>query len=184
MTSYICPISDVSRTHASSSFPSEVQLHKLSSRYFYCPGYTRIQDEISNNCAVCASLKQLPSELLAESTTKNKKFGTDFSADVIKRDGQLILLCREKLSQFTTASILPDEGMDATRNGLVSGIIETMPASGAVIKVDNTPALQALKSESETDGSILKKLNIRIELGRVFNKNKNPVAEKRYKRVS
>ena len=59
-----------------------------------------------------------------------------------------------------------------------------MPASGAVIQVDNAPALQALKSESETDGSILKKLNIRIELGRVFNKNKNPVAEKRYKRVS
>ena len=74
--------------------------------------------------------------------------------------------------------------MDATRNGLVSGIIETMPASDAVIQVDNAPALQALKSESETDGSILKKLNIRIELGRVFNKNKNPVAEKRYKRVS
>ena len=74
--------------------------------------------------------------------------------------------------------------MDAIRNGLVSGIIETMPASGAVIQVDNAPVLQALKSESETDGSILKKLNIRIELGRVFNKNKNPVAEKRYKRVS
>ena len=119
----------------------------------------------------------MPSELLTESTAKNESFGTNFSADVIKRDGQLILLCREKLSQFTTASFLPDEQTEATRNGLISAVIETMPVSGAVVQVDNAPALQSLKSESETDGSILKKLNIKIELGRVFKRNKNPVSE-------
>ena len=121
--------------------PSKVQRQRLSSRHFYCPGYTCIQDEISDNSAVCASLKQLPSELLTESTAKNESFSTNFSADVIKRDGQLILLCREKLSQFTTASFLPDEQTEATRNGLISAVIETMPVSGAVVQVDNAPCL-------------------------------------------
>ena len=46
-----------------------------------------------------------------------------------------------------------------------------------VVQVDNAPALQSLKTESETDGSIPKKLNIKVDLGRIFNKNKNPVAE-------
>ena len=157
--------------------PSKLQIQKLSSRYFYCSGYTRVMDEISDNCAVCASLKQLPSELLTESTTMVEKFGAHYLADVIKRDGQLILLCREKLSQFTTTCFLPNEATDATRNGLISCIIETIPDSGAEVQVDNAPALQSLKSESDTDGSILKKLNIRLDLGRIFNKNKNPVAE-------
>ena len=40
-------------------------------------------DEISDNCAVCASLKQLPSELLTESTTKVEKFGANYSADAL-----------------------------------------------------------------------------------------------------
>jgi len=140
-------------------------------------GYSRIVDDISNNCAVCASLKQLPSELLTESTARVDNFGANFSADVIKQHGQLILLCREKLSQFTTTCFIPNEGTDATRNGLISCIIETIPDTGTVVQVDNAPAFQSLKTESESDGSVLRKLNIKIDLGRTFNKNKNPVAE-------
>ena len=157
--------------------PSKLQMQKLANRYFYCPGYTRIIDDISDNCAVCASLKQLPSELLSESTAQVDTFGANFSADIIKQHGQLILLCREKLSQFTTTCFIPNEGTDATRNGLISCIIEAIPDTGTVVQVDNAPALQSLKTESESDGSVLRKLNIKIDLGRTFNKNKNPVAE-------
>ena len=157
--------------------PSKLQMQKLANRYFYCPGYTRIIDDISDNCAVCASLKQLPSELLSESTAQVDNFGANFSADIIKQHGQLILLCREKLSQFTTTCFIPNEGTDATRNGLISCIIEAIPDTGTVVQVDNAPALQSLKTESESDGSVLRKLNIKIDLGRTFNKNKNPVAE-------
>lgn len=60
---------------------------------------------------------------------------------------------------------------------LVTCIIETMPDSGALVQVDCATAFQTLKAESDNDGSILKKLKIKVDLGRSHNKNKNPVAE-------
>ena len=79
--------------HLKLSHPSKLQLQRLSSRYFYSPGHDRIVEEITDNCDVCASLKQLPPEIFSESSTENKMFGAKFSADVIQRDGQKILLC-------------------------------------------------------------------------------------------
>ena len=58
---------------------------------------------------------------------------------------------------------------------LVTCIIETMPDSGALVQVDCATAFQTLKAESDNDGSILKKLKIKVDLGRSHNKNKNPV---------
>ena len=52
-----------------------------------------------------------------------------------------------------------------------------IPATGTTIQVDEAPAFQTLKFESESNGSVLKKLGISVDLGRTFNKNKNPVAE-------
>ena len=163
--------------HLKLNHPSKAQMQRLSSGYFYSPGQARIIDEISNKCSVCASLKQLPAELFSESTVENETFGSHFSADVIRREGQLILLCREKLSQFTTTCIITNETANSLREALISSILEFIPVDGVTIQVDEAPAFQTLQAESQTDGSILKQLNMRIDLGRTFNKNKNPVAE-------
>ena len=93
---------------------------KLSNRYFYSPGTARIVEEITKNCNVCAALKQLPSELFSESTEKTEMFGSNYSADVIRREGQKIMLCREKLSQFSTTLFIPDETADTLREALIS----------------------------------------------------------------
>ena len=58
--------------HLKLNHPSKAQMQRVSSRYFYSPGHTRIMEEISNNCSVCASLKQLPAELFSESTVEMK----------------------------------------------------------------------------------------------------------------
>ena len=163
--------------HLKLNHPSKAQMQRVSSRYFYSPGHTRIMEEISNNCSVCASLKQLPAELFSEITVENETFASNFSADVIKREGQKILLCREKLSQFTITCIITDETADSLREALVSSTVEMIPATGTTIQVDEAPAFQTLKFESESNGSVLKKLGISVDLGRTFNKNKNPVAE-------
>ena len=163
--------------HLKLNHPSKTQLQRVSSRYFYSPGNARIIEEISTNCSVCATLKQLPTELFSESTTINETFGSNFSADVVKRDGQKILLVREKLSQFTVTCFVADETADSLRDGLISNIIEMIPASGAVVQVDAAPAFQTLKTESDSKGSLLQKLGIKVDLGRTLNKNKNPVAE-------
>ena len=163
--------------HIKLSHPSKTQMQRLMNRYFYCTGQARIVEEVTNACTVCASLKELPKELFTQSTTENPTFGANFSADVIKKDGQLIFLCREKLSQFTFTRIIPDETADSLRDSIVSAVLDFMPESGTTIQVDCAPGLQTLAAESNLDGSILKKLGIQIDLGRIHNVNKNPVAE-------
>ena len=96
---------------------------------------------------------------------------------MIRREGQKIFLCREKLSQFSTTTFIKDETADALREALVSSVIETMPSCGATVQVDCAPGFQTLQIESDADGSLLKQLGIRVDLGRSHNPNKNPVAE-------
>ena len=163
--------------HLKLTHPSKLQLQRLSSRYFYSPGTARIVDEIASNCSICAALKLLPAELFSESTEKNEIFGSNYSADVIQREGQKIFLCREKLSQFSTSCFIPDQKADALKDALVTCIIETIPASGGTVQVDCATAFQSVKAEQDEEGSILKKLNIKVDLGRSHNKNKNPIAE-------
>ena len=134
-------------------------------------------DEVVSSCDLCKSLKDLPKELFSESTQANPVFGRNFSADVIKKDGQLIFICREKLSQFVSSKFIHEETADALRDAMVTAVIEFMPDEGAVIQVDCAPGLQTLASESKLNGSILKKLGIFVDVGRTLNKNKNPIAE-------
>ena len=49
--------------HLKLNHPSKLQLERVSSRYFYSPGHARIVAEVTDNCDVCASLKQLPAEI-------------------------------------------------------------------------------------------------------------------------
>ena len=82
--------------HLKLNHPSKHQLHKLVSRYFYSPGQTRIIDEVSDSCVTCTSLRKLPKELFSESTSATETFGISFSADIMKKDHQLIFVFREK----------------------------------------------------------------------------------------
>ena len=167
----------VNALHIKMNHPSRAQMQRLVTRYFYCPGHARMIDEVITFCDLCKSLKDLPKELFSESTQKNPVFGRNFSADVIKKDGQLIFICREKLSQFVSSKFIHEETADALRDAVVSAVIEFMPDEGAIIQVDCAPALQSLASESKLDGSILKKLGIIVDVGRTLNINKNPIAE-------
>ena len=163
--------------HLKLDHPSKSQLTKLLARHFYSPGQVRIIDEVTESCVTCLSLKTMPKEIFEESTKQNETFGAAFSADVIKKDCQLILICREKLSQFSMSKIIQDESADSLRTGLISCVLEFIPESGTTIQVDCSPGFQKLAADCLVDGSILKKLGIIIDLGRSHNINKNPVAE-------
>ena len=167
----------VNALHIKLNHPSKTQLQRLMSRHFYCAGQARIIEEVTATCTICASLKQLPTEIFSQSTTETPVFGANFSADVIRKDGQMIFLCREKLSQFTLTRLIPDETADSLRDSIVAGVIDFIPETGTTVQVDCAPGLQTLAAEAKLDGSILKKLGIVIDLGRVHNVNKNPVAE-------
>ena len=78
----------VQSLHIKLQHPSKAQMQRLISRYFYCPGHTRIINDVVSNCDLCRSLQELPKELFSESTEPNPVFGRNYSADVIKKDGQ------------------------------------------------------------------------------------------------
>ena len=101
--------------------------------------------------------------------------GVSFAADVIKRHRQSILVLRECTTSYTASCLIPDERHDTLRDALTRLIIGLHPLDGprAIVRVDPAPGFASISSNDSP-----KHLNVTIEVGRVKNKNKNPVAEK------
>ena len=163
--------------HYKLSHPSKMQLSKLVARHFYTPGYQKIIDEISNSCETCVALKQLPKEIFSESTGNIDGFGSHFSADVIERNQQYILIIREKLSSFILTKFIPNQTAQTLKEALISLILDMVPHTGTEVQVDCATSWATLANDSNTENSQLKRLKIAIILGRHFNKNKNPVID-------
>ena len=161
--------------HIKLNHPSRAQLHKFVNRHFFCIGTVQTIDSVHLSCEVCASLSVLPKVEQTQSTSPNHVFGENFSADVLVSDNQKIFICREKLSQYTFSKIIDDESTETLRDAIVESVIQTMPSSGATIRLDPAPAHQSLAKLQ--DDNLLSKFNIKIELGRTHNQNKNPIAE-------
>ena len=58
-----------------------------------------------------------------------------------------------------------------------------MSDTGATVRVDGATAFQALERESKIPGTDLFKLNIKVGVGRLINRNKNASAEIAVKKV-
>ena len=163
--------------HYKLNHPSKSQLTKLVARHFYTPGYQRIIDKVTEACETCLALKQLPKEIFSETTGDINGFGTNFSADIIERNQQHILIVREKLSSFTITRFIPNQTADTLREHLIAMIIEMVPHTGTVVQVDCATSWATLANEFDKNHSYLKRLNIKVDLGRHMNKNKNPVID-------
>lgn len=131
---------------------------------------------VTSACHTCTSLRSFPSSLVHQSSEDPPEVvGISFAADVIKRHRQLILVLRECATSFTASCLVPDEKHDTLRDALTQLIVGVHPLDGprAVIRVDPSPGFQSMANNDS-----LNHLNVTIEVGRVKNKNKNPVAEK------
>jgi hypothetical protein len=125
---------------------------------------------------VCASLRYLPAPLLHNTTSDPPGVvGVSFAADVIRRSKQIILVLRETSTSFTSASIIPDEKSVTLRDSLTALFVRLHSPDGppAVVRVDPAPGFIALQNDPT-----IHRLGMSLEIGRVKNVNKNPVAEK------
>ena len=95
----------------------------------------------------------------------------------LSKNRQLILVLRETVSSYTTTCIIENEKHETLRNALACLCLELHPFDGpfAVIRVDPAPGFTALKDDAQ-----LKQLHMSLEIGRIKNSNKNPVAKKRH----
>ena len=70
---------------------------------------------------------------------------------------------------------MQDEKRETLRDGLIRVLVHLKPLNGPsiVVRVDPAPGFRSLQ-----DDPFLKQFNISVEVSRVKNPNKNPVAEK------
>ena len=163
--------------HQKFSHPSKMQLTNLLSRYYYCPGYQAIIEEVTGACRQCLTMKTLPKAITEFVTTTPGNFATRFSTDILERCQQKLLVTVEDASHYTMVELIADQKAETIRPAILSQVLPIVPMSGATIRSDNGPSLQTLKLEAEKEGSIWYKHKIKWELGATYNINKNPICE-------
>ena len=89
------------------------------------------------------------------------------------RARQRIFLLRDTFSSYTITRIIPDEHKDTLKAVLLETTAELKAASGCVIRTDGALPFQSLVHDRS-----LHVQGIQLEIGRLKNRNKNPVAEK------
>ena len=161
----------VTALHIQLDHPSAHQLKQVMRCYLFALDLDRAIETTSHSCHHCTSHDSStiyysdPPEVV----------GISYAADIIKRDLQLILVLRECVTSYTACCFVTDERRDTIRDSLVNLCIGLRPLDGppAVIRTDPAPGFAALANDA-----LLAKYRLTIELGRVKNVNKNPVAEK------
>ena len=166
----------VTALHIKLNHPSKHQLLLVMKRHFYALDLSKAVDSVCDSCHICASLLKFPNLLINQSSEDPPEtVGLSFAADVIKRNQQLILLLREVVTSYTAACFIENEKQETLRDGLLRLILDLHPLDGpcAVVRVDPAPGFIALRDDTR-----LQKFHITLEIGRIKNVNKNPVAEK------
>jgi len=155
--------------------PSAHHLKQLVDQKFYALNMIDAAEEISENCPTCASLRTVPKPLMAQSSDDPPEgIGITFAADVMCHNRQLIFALRETITSYTNTSLLNSATHESLRSALLCLCLALRPLvrPHAVICVDPAPGFVALQNDN-----VLAHHGISLELGRVKNPNKNPVAE-------
>ena len=159
--------------HMQFNHATKHQLTKLFDRHFYAISSAKNIEDVVNACQQCNSLKQLNKELFHQTSSPSPtKPGEQFASDVIQRTRQCILVTRDIHTSFTTAVVIPDQKADTLRSALLE-TTSFIRLPSCTVRIDNAPGFLPLKADS-----VLLSHGIQLDLGRVKNINKNPVAEK------
>ena len=166
----------VTALHLILDHPSKYQLELVIKRHFFALDITQVISQVTDSCHTCSSLQKFPKSLVEQSSDDPPEIiGVSFAVYVLKQNRQLVLVLRKTVSSYSAACIIENEKHDTLRDALARLCLELHPLDGpnAVIRVDPATGFTALKNDAQ-----LKQLHISLEIGRVKNVNKNPVAEK------
>ena len=162
--------------HVQLSHPSLSQLKQVFCRAYFCLDLNTKARKVCESCHTCASLKTVPNNYHKQTTSPpSKVIGSRYSADVIRRYSQYILLLREDISSYTEATLIENEKAETLRDGLtqLSSRLRSPLSPQAVIRTDPASSLRSLAIDKS-----LAQFNLSIEIGEPKNVNHNPIAEK------
>ncbi len=90
--------------------PSQHQLKQVFSRYYFARKADAAIKATYASCHLCQSLAAIPSHLMPQSTSDPPtKIGSTFSADVMRRYGQMVMLITDKVSSYTATCFINEE---------------------------------------------------------------------------
>ena len=163
--------------HLRLSHPTEHQLLLVFHRNFFALKAQHFAKVTLLNCDLCQSLKVVPKELHIQSSSDVPLTPCrSFAADIVRRFLQKIYVLRDTFSSYVFAELITSEDAPALREILCKSIsfLRSSPQVNVIVRCDdNASGFVALKGDH-----VLKSCNITIDLGRRYNKNKNPVADK------
>ena len=166
----------VTAFHIRFEHPTSNELLAIMERSFFALNLGKAITETLSNCHLCVSLAKIPKSLTIQSTSDPPAtFGSQFACDVLRRERQKILIVREYISSFTLTSLIASEEQGDLRTALLKLLVGYIPLDGplSIVRSDPAPGLKALENDA-----LLKKHRIVVDVGRIKNLNKNPVAER------
>lgn len=161
--------------HLQLQHPSKYQLGKVFSRTFFALDFDKSISSVVEHCHACKSLGSVPTRYVPQSTSMPESIGCSFSADIMRRNRQFILIARENISAYTLATLVPDERACSLRDGLLRlcSLFGYQPGRPITVRVDAAPGFRSLVGDV-----FLKSEHINLEIGNEKNINKNPIAER------
>ena len=171
--------------HLQLGHPSSYQLQRAFERQFFALNLTDAANLTVRNCHQCEAIKDIPKSMVEQSTEDPPtEIGYRCAADIVRRCGQKILIIRETVTSYTLAEFIPDETTASVTESLVRlcHILRPSGLTQLVVRVDPASAHQSMFLAMSKKGELLRD-NIRLEIGRIKNKNKNPVIDKAIKEL-
>ena len=160
--------------HLKLDHPSRHQMKMVVRRYFFALDMDKHINSVCDGCHQCVALLNTPHTLIEQTTSYPPDvIGTSFAADVLK--GNRLLVVRECVTSYTLAMLIDNEHRDTLRDALIRLCIDMRHLDGppAVIRTDPAPGFRSLLNDE-----LLHQHRLSLEIGRVKNPIKNPVAEK------
>ena len=158
--------------HQRGNHPTSHQLKLVFNRNFAALDIDRAILENTDTCHTCASIRRLPKHITEFSTSDPPDhIGQLFSVDALRRARQTILVSRESVSSFTSATFIKSESAADLLEGIISLIYPIHPSEGptTTVRTDPAPGFQSLVSTQP-----LRDKGILIELGRIKKTIKIP----------
>ena len=166
----------IASLHIKLDHPTNHQMKQVAHRYFYALDMDNVIEMVSSTCHICASLASF-NHARQQQSTSDPPDGVciQFAADVMRREKQFLFVLRDVMTSYTWSIIIHNEQAKSLREALLMLCIPNRPIDGpqCVVRVDPAPGFVSLAEDND-----LSSHGIVLDIGRVKNINKNPVAER------
>ena len=161
---------------ATNPHPPMAQLKALFNRSFYTWNLQTILDSLYQGCYYCSVIQRQPVVTTAsQSVAQVEHPHRQFHIDIIRRNGQYIMLIVDHFTNYIHGRLVPSEKAADLRDGVIALTTPIRHPGPIKVTTDSATGFQAL--EKEKDGH-LAKLQIEIITGDEFNKNFNAIVDK------